>query len=237
MFQRAYALLKQNIADRAVCLMDIADDWKMQFNLDAYKDTYDTAIWFAKKYPDTLWCYGNHDACYLWNQRETGYSKIAPKLVCDKLAELKEALPDKGQLAFIHRIDRVLFMHGGLSEDFALYAEGLMTDDYVCTAEEGQDARQRLSTDELIERINGYGYGEMWNDDSPLWLRPQYRDVRMYKKNELLQVVGHTPVKQIIQTGNVVSCDTFSLDRDRNPVGSQTYLLINTETCEWEPIS
>lgn len=41
-------LLKDGKADRAVCLMDIADDWNMQFQIEMYKSTYDKAIDFAK---------------------------------------------------------------------------------------------------------------------------------------------------------------------------------------------
>ena len=36
MFVRASELMKETEADRAVCLMDIADDWRQQFNLDLY---------------------------------------------------------------------------------------------------------------------------------------------------------------------------------------------------------
>ena len=50
-------------------------------NLDLYMQTYDRAIRFAQEYPDTLWCYGNHDLCYPWNQRESGYSKFAVQTV------------------------------------------------------------------------------------------------------------------------------------------------------------
>ena len=32
MFQRASELMKEIKPDRAVCLMDIADDWRQQFN-------------------------------------------------------------------------------------------------------------------------------------------------------------------------------------------------------------
>ena len=117
-FQRASELMKEIKPDRAICLMDIADDWRQQFNLDLYIQTYDAAIDFAKEYPETLWCYGNHDVCYLWNQRETGYSKIAPWTVCEKLRILRESLPDERQLAYLHRIDNVLFSHGGLADAF-----------------------------------------------------------------------------------------------------------------------
>ncbi len=44
-------------------LMDIADDWRQQYNLDLYILTYDAAIEFAKGFPDTLWCCGNYDLC------------------------------------------------------------------------------------------------------------------------------------------------------------------------------
>ena len=54
MFRRASELMEENIADKTVCLMDIADDWNQQWNLDLYIQSYDAAISFAKDYPDTL---------------------------------------------------------------------------------------------------------------------------------------------------------------------------------------
>ena len=44
MFTRAAQLLEQGEAGRAVCLMDLADDWDCMFNLDLYIQTYDRAI-------------------------------------------------------------------------------------------------------------------------------------------------------------------------------------------------
>ena len=61
MFKQAAELMERGIAKRAVCLMDIPDDWDKQFDISLYEETYDAAISFAKKYPDTAWCYGNHD--------------------------------------------------------------------------------------------------------------------------------------------------------------------------------
>ena len=77
MFQQASELMKENQITQAVCLMDIPDDWNQQFNLDLYAQTFDAALSFASEYENTLWCYGNHDLCYLWNQRESGYSPMA----------------------------------------------------------------------------------------------------------------------------------------------------------------
>ena len=58
----------------------------------------------------------------------------------------------------------------------------------------------------------------------------------MYKPRQLLQVVGHTPVEQITRNGNVVSCDVFSTNRNREPIGSQEFLLIDTETWDYKGI-
>ena len=66
MFRKADILMERGIAENAVCLMDIADDWNQQYNVALYEETYDGAICFAKKYPNSLWCYGNHDLSYIW---------------------------------------------------------------------------------------------------------------------------------------------------------------------------
>lgn len=184
MFDRAAELLKDGAADRAVCLMDIPDDWRQEFNLDLYVQTFDAAIQFAKDFPETLWCYGNHDTCYPWNQRETGYSKIAPWTVCEKLRKLQEALPDEKQLTFLHRIDNVLFCHGGLTDKFVR----------------------------------------------------QYYGGKMYKPRKLLQVVGHTPVETIMKEENLISCDVFSTYRDGKPIGTQEFLVLDTDNWDYKGI-
>ena len=58
-FSQAAKLMKDGAADRAVCLMDIADDWNKEYDLISYEQTYDAAISFAREFPDTFWCYGN----------------------------------------------------------------------------------------------------------------------------------------------------------------------------------
>ena len=117
-FYRASAIMHQGMADRAVCLMDIADDWGQEYNIDLYVETYDAAIAFAKEYPDTLWCYGNHDLSYVWYMPETGYSSMAMSTVQRKLIDLKVALPENNPIKYVQRIDNVLFSHGGVSDYF-----------------------------------------------------------------------------------------------------------------------
>ena len=201
--------------------MDIPDDWGQEYNLGLYEETFDAAIRFQKAYPDTLWCYGNHDLSYEWLQYESGFSSVAIPVVNAKLGALRRGLSDKSQMTFIHRIDDVLFLHGGLTHAFVkYYANDVDYDD----------------TDAVIEKINLLGRNEMWDDASPLWFRPQFYNEKMYKESDLLQVVGHTPVMQIDRLGNVLSCDLFSTYRTGDPIGTEEFLLIDTETWEHEGI-
>ena len=221
MFDRATEIMKSGVAEKAVCLMDIPDDWGQEYNLGLYEDTFDAAIRFQKAYPDTLWCYGNHDLSYEWLQYESGFSSMAIPIVNAKLGALRRGLSDKSQMTYIHRIDDVLFLHGGLTHAFVkYYANDADYDD----------------TDAVIEKINLLGRNEMWDDASPLWFRPQFYNEKMYKESDLLQVVGHTPVMQIDRLCNVLSCDLFSTYRTGDPIGTEEFLLIDTETWEHEGI-
>ena len=94
MFKRAAELMRQGTADQVVCLMDMPDDWNQEFNIGLYEETYDATIQFAKDFPDTLWCYGNHDMSYLWYQLESGYSVYAQDTVQKKFREFNFGNPD-----------------------------------------------------------------------------------------------------------------------------------------------
>ena len=117
-FYKAAELMRKGCADRAVCLMDIADDWKKETCMECYEQIYDSGIDFAKEFPETLWCYGNHDLSYVWEEPETGYSSIMRNLLCRKLHQLDEELGENNSIRYVHRIDNVLFCHGGVSRCF-----------------------------------------------------------------------------------------------------------------------
>ena len=204
-FQVAEELLEKSRAEQAVCLMDIPDDWDKEYNIESYVETFDVAIAFAKKYPNTLWVYGNHDLSYIWNERERGFSAMASWTVREKLLELKRALPEGNGMKYIHMIDNVLFCHGGVMDYFV---ETMVPPDIY------------HNTDQAIAVINGLHHDSMWNDISPIWYRLQHSTGKRYKSDEILQVVGHTPVDKISRIGNVISCDVFSTYRNGEPIGS-----------------
>ncbi|MCR5250105.1 MAG: metallophosphoesterase [Lachnospiraceae bacterium] len=220
-FDRAETILKAGRADRAVCLMDIPDDWNMEFQVERYRQTFDRAIAFAGTFPDTLWCYGNHDLSYPWGRLETGYSPYAENTVISKLEELKNGLPDPSRIDIIHRIDKVLFSHGGLSVDFLEWMNpGLLEEDI----------------DEVLDAVNSTSQYRLWNDESPLWLRPQYRPVNAFRSDTYTQVVGHTPVDAIFKKDGFISTDVFSTYRDGRQIGESAMIVIDSQTGEYEKL-
>lgn len=221
LFDRADELLNSGIASKAVCLMDLPDDWKKEFDIDLYEKTFDRAIKFQKDHPDTLWCYGNHDLSYVWAYNETGFSPYAISTVNNKLNELKRTLTSLDQISYIHRIDNVLFLHGGLCEKFV---------------KTHVDERKWNDIDKVIRAINKLDSEILWTDISPIWYRPQYSDDRMFEEFTLTQVVGHTPVPCVSKRNNVISCDVFSTHRDGSPIGTCEFPVIDTVTGEFRSV-
>ena len=226
MFDQAVDIMETTDCDRAVCLGDLVDDWNCERKVKLYKETLDKAIDFARRYPDTLWCYGNHDLAYLWDQYDhPGFSDQAADMVCDKLEELRDTLEYPENLAIVHRLDNVIFSHAGLTLDFVENQMSDMMDDIDC----------------LIEVINGYGVEELWEVNTPIWVRPQYDHLNsgLYPPG-YLQVVGHTPVKEIMVQKDIITVDTFSTYRSFGgrtvPIGNEEFYWVDTRKKEWGKI-
>ena len=218
-FDRAEELLKAGKADRAVCLMDLPDDWNMEFRLECYKGTFDRAIGFAKDYPETLWCYGNHDLCYPWGKQESGYSPYAKWLVISKLEELKNSLQNSSQINIMHRIDNVLFSHGGLTTEFVKNLDEALLDAKI---------------DDVIAAVNNAPTQYLWKNESPLWFRQQHNSIEAFRKEIYMQVVGHTPVMKIYEKDGIISTDVFSAYRDGTQIGESAMVVIDSKTKEYE---
>ena len=211
-FDRAEKILRDGKADRAVCLMDIPDDWNMEFQIERYKETFDRAIVFAVDYPDTLWCYGNHDVSYPWGRLETGYSPYAERTVMSKFEELENSLKSPTQIDIMHRIDNVLFSHGGLTADFLKWLDEDLLDAEI---------------DDVIAAVNDASHDFLWNDESPLWFRPQYETREIFRADIYKQVVGHTPVERIFEKAGIISNEVFYTDRDGSQSGEYALIVID----------
>ncbi|MBO7335089.1 MAG: metallophosphoesterase [Lachnospiraceae bacterium] len=223
-FDKAEAALISGAADSAVCLMDISDDWNMEYNTDLYEETYKRALKFSKDFESTRWCYGNHDVCYAWGQLESGYSVYAEATVCKMLYELEAELLWNKRLAFVQRIDNVIFSHAGLKAGFVK--------EIVKKHKEYAD-----DIDTVISFINTLNRERLWANDSPLWYRPQMNNKDVWVREPFIQVVGHTPVEEIYEDKRVISTDVFSTYRDGRQIGESAFLIIDSKTCEWRKYS
>ena len=221
MFDRASEILNMKKADCAVCLMDIADDWNMQFQTELYRETYDRAVKFAQDHTDTLWCYGNHDLSYPWGMLESGYSVYAEKTAMSGLEKLEHSLKDPSQIAIMHRIDNVLFAHGGLTADFVRWLDNNLID---------------ADIDEVLAAVNSAPQAYLWDDRSPLWFRPQNTNKKAFRSDKYTQVVGHTPVTSICEKNGFISTDVFSTHPRGGQIGLPNMIVIDTVSRKYEII-
>ena len=220
-FDKAENVLKSGKADRTVCLMDMPDDWDMEFQIDRYRAIYDRAIAFAKEHPDTLWCYGNHDLSYPWGRLESGYSPYAERTVMEKLEELENSLKNSSQINIMHRIGQVLFSHAGLSTEFVKSLNRKLLD---------------ADIDEVLRSVNTASQDKLWNDESPLWLRALDVRRKAFRSEKYKQVVGHTPVEKIMEQEGMIFTDVFSTDREGTQIGESAMVVIDSETGEYEVV-
>ena len=216
MFEKASDILSENQYDAVVLLGDLVDDWGKGQNIPLYKETFDAAINFVKEHQETYWCYGNHDVSYIWYAMETGFSCLARDTVVEGIERLKEVMKP-GHVGYIHRFDKTLFCHGGLTESFVTQHFGY----------------EEVDIDSIISKVNTMGKEELWKDNSPLWARPQGGAMRLFEQ-DYFQVVGHTPMMTAVQEGSLLSLDNFSTYRDGNPYGDQRFVLVDTVENTWE---
>ena len=70
----------------------------------------------------------------------------------------------------------------------------------------------------------------MWDDDSPIWARPQQNEYHVPYPKRMFQVVGHTPVACPLLQDNLLSVDNFSTYPDGKPYGNQRFVIVDTDT-------
>ncbi len=219
MFEKASEKISENPYDVIVMLGDLVDDWGQERNASLYRETFDAAIEFVKLHPNTLYCYGNHEMSYIWGKWESGYSGYVENIVREKFTQLMDAMPPENH-AYIHRIDDVLFSHAGLTEKFVY--------DYF-----GRNDVPDI--DYIVRRVNKMGMLELWDNDSPIWARPQNGRMKLYPAN-MMQVVGHTPITKPTKEGNLLTVDVFSTYRDGKPIGNAKFVCVDTKKRRYEEV-
>ena len=90
--------------------------------------------------------------------------------------------------------------------------------------------------EEVIAAVNDAPHNYLWNDESPLWFRPQYETREIFRADIYKQVVGHTPVERIFEKDGIISTDVFSTYRDGRQIGESAMMVIDSETGKYEKI-
>lgn len=201
--------------DKMVILGDLVDDWNQEKNIDLYIRTISRLIDLVKRYSNIYYCYGNHDVSYLWGKLESGYSVYASGVVKAEISQLSELMTTE-RIGFIIKIDNVIFSHAGLTMSFVMEHFGA----------------SGSNLDNIIGNINNMEMDDLWKDNSPIWARPQYGEMRLFPPN-YLQVVGHTPVAEALLEDNLLSVDTFSTYRDGTSIGNCKFVCIDTVDKTW----
>lgn len=109
-FDLATALLKEGKADFAMFIGDLVDDWNQASNIKLYTETIDRAIKFKEDFPNSLWCYGNHEVAYMINNWCSGNSEIYRMDIKSMLNKYERIVEPK----LVHIIDNVVFSHAGV---------------------------------------------------------------------------------------------------------------------------
>lgn len=210
--------------DVAIALGDLVDDWGMQGDRDAYAETIEAAKAFAARNDSSLWCYGNHDYCYLHHDEgvyNTGFSDELKHSVKAMLRGLEDVVGERFKI--IHEIDGVLFSHGGVSNAYLDKVRDRLGED--------------LTLEECVEFTNEVASSTvLWRDESPLWFRPTSAPPEQSSVEGVHQVVGHTPVTAPTQIDDILITDTFSTYSNGRPIGTQTLVIYDTETHEYEEV-
>lgn len=203
MFDLADKIMRENEVDYAIQLGDNVDDFYCY--AEEYCAYETRAVKFYHDHPEMVWLWGNHEIAYLSGQLVTGNTIWGEQFA--------KGYERNFNPEFVHLDGKVIFSHAGIFQEFI----------------DDNNLNSCTTAEELIRRINRLDMLAFWSDDSPVWARPQYsRLTSPTVLNNYLQIVGHTPVKDIVEENGVVSVDTFSTDWGKK-ISIEKMIIVDTE--------
>lgn len=211
--------------DRIISVGDWVDEWGQEANSMLYERCLNRLYLFAKDHPTALFCYGNHDISYMYLLEESGFSYRQIPLIQKYYAMFRDEFKKRFMVATVQ--DDVVFSHAGFSDYWVMD----ILSDIIGSVD-------NLTIEDIVKCTNNILKGrkrekiwDLWNDASPIWVRPQDGDIRLYDPEHVFQVFGHTPTREIVKTDHWVSCDTFSTTRNaKDFIGDCDLIIIDTVT-------
>lgn len=185
--------------DRVVFVGDYADDWDSE-PLDTIR-TWEALYSLKQSDPEKYhFVVGNHDYIYVHKTPtiSSGYSAGTQFML--NLPENRHLKNWIETIPLAFEIDDVIYSHAGFTQTWYKKAE-------------------------WNKDMTAYEVSGLWQDDSPLWVRPDTDNEDLYIPRR--QVFGHTPSETCWEVQPHNWCiDTFSTYPDGTPVGDGTVLEI-----------
>ena len=159
---------------------------------------------------------GNHDFHYLPEIGENGTSGYQPRMAVSISHLINE---NRDHLQMAYQFDDILVTHAGVSSEWlddmiimwdvpnlAMYINDLFKYQPLKL-----EYRQYKQVGDKVYGVSGYGDETF---QGPLWIRPRslMKANRNTLKNEIRQVVGHTPYKQIDINGHATGGRYYFID-------------------------
>jgi DNA repair exonuclease SbcCD nuclease subunit len=202
--------------NRIVLVGDYFDQWRENMNSKLYQRELNYLVAWTIALRDrgieVICLLGNHDVPYLTGNLK--YYSIQDEAIGH---EIREKLLTLGvQVAF--ETDDYLISHAGFAgkaspEEWYFHNISL----------EHMDELDKLEN--TVGDVRG-GSSEL---GSVLWADYVYELAPFYNQNYPKQIVGHTPVRQVMKNeedGTIFGIDTFSLYQNHEPIGNGDLLLI-----------
>lgn len=210
MFDLADKITRENEVDYAVQLGDNLDDFYCYD--DQYRNHNARMLAFYHKHLNTIWLWGNHEASYILDRPVTGNIRAGK--------EYAHLYRENFSPKFAHLDGRVIFSYAGIFQEFI----------------NENDLADCGTVEKLVEKINGPDLSAFWRGDSPLWARSQYDGLTLPNiLNGYSQVVGHTPMRDVVEKNSIVSTDVFSTNWGEK-VGTEWMMIIDTEKLSFEAV-
>lgn len=207
MFDLADKIIEENEVDYCVQLGDNVDDF---YALSEDYRIHNARMVLFNRQHKVVWLWGNHELSYILGRPVSGNAYAGE--------EYSKLYEENFSPKLIHIDGKCIFSHAGIFESFL-------------------EAAYINPKGNLEESMNKVLPEKLWFDDSPLWARHKRDELKEsdYIKKNYIQVIGHTPFKDITDDGSIISVDVFSTNWGRK-IGVEEMIIIDTETGKYEQI-
>ena len=209
---KASEIILQSEVRRVIIVGDYTDQWGGTKHENWYKDDLRFLYKWKQKMIsqgiEVILLAGNHDVPYLIDHQV--YYSVEN---LNAFNWVKEMLFDL-ELQIAYQLDDYLVSHAGYTTSYQLEEWHLRT----LTPE------NRNGLIWLHNHI-GLSRGGTYITGSPIWADLNHDLNEFYHEDYQKQIVGHTPVKTIQTNQQIIAIDSFSLNRNHQPLGNGDMLL------------